>query len=155
MLFWCHCLNSYIWNKHVATYNIKVYKNLLEIEKSTWFFRGDGQKLMFTHKKEGETKISKNLSKWFTDGPLLTVFYLFQSYVCSFDDNSFSSSTGVIPITSPGKWMPDTNPMPFPDCSVVTHSNVVMTPSTLTFDISESEDSGSVCDDPFFLKEVM
>ena len=51
--------------------------------------------------------------------------------------------------------MPDTNPMPFPDCSVVTHSNVVMTPSTLTFDISESEDSGSVCDDPFFLKEVM
>ena len=88
-------MNSYIWNKHVATYNIKVYKNLLEIEKSTWFFRGDGQKLMFTHKKEGETKISKNLSKWFTDGPLLTVFYLFQSYVCSFDDNSFSSSTGM------------------------------------------------------------
>ena len=44
--------------------------------------------------------------------------------------------------------------MPFPDCSVVTHSNVMMTPSKLTFDITEDEDSDSVCDDPFFLKEV-
>ena len=82
------------------------------------------------------------------------VFSKLQNYVCSFEDDTYFSSAGVIPITSPGKWLPETNPMPFPDCSVVTHSNVMMTPSKLTFDITEDEDSDSVCDDPFFLKEV-
>ena len=85
---------------------------------------------------------------------LYTYIFFFQNYVCSFEDNTSSSSTGIIPITSLGKWLPDTNPMPFPDCSVVTHSNVVMAPSTLTFDISQSDESDSVCDDPFFVKEV-
>ena len=83
---------------------------------------------------------------------------LFQNYVCSFEDEDVDtfppSPMGIIPISSPRKWLPETNPMPFPDCSVVTHSNVVMTPSKVTFDISENEESDSVCDDPFFLREV-
>ena len=63
-----------------------------------------------------------------------------------------------MPIMNPGTWLPDTNPLPFPDCSVVTHSKVLMSPTSLTLEVEgdqeSSSSSSSVCDDPTFLQKV-
>ncbi len=56
-------------------------------------------------------------------------------------------------------WGPPTNPFPFPDCSVVSHSRMLYTPSFFSFGILQKKDSdighqGNDCEDPFFLKQV-
>ena len=50
-----------------------------------------------------------------------------------------------------------TNPMPVPDCSVVTHSDILVTPTTLTLEVTpkeSNEEMDSVCDDPHLIKKV-
>ena len=49
------------------------------------------------------------------------------------------------------------NPMPVPDCSVVTHSDILVAPTTLTLEVTSqqaNEETGSICDDPTLLKKV-
>lgn len=68
----------------------------------------------------------------------------------------------AVPIGQPGKWLPESNPLPpVADCSVVTHSNVLMTPTTLTLEVAtNSSEQGhkssqqSVCNDHNFLKKL-
>ena len=50
-----------------------------------------------------------------------------------------------------------TNPMPVPDCSVVTHSDILVAPTTLTLEVApkeSNEEMDSVCDDPHLIKKV-
>ena len=50
-----------------------------------------------------------------------------------------------------------TNPMPVPDCSVVTHSDILVAPTTLTLEVApkeSNEEMDSVCNDPHLLKKV-
>ncbi|CAL4065422.1 unnamed protein product, partial [Meganyctiphanes norvegica] len=56
-----------------------------------------------------------------------------QDYFCAYD----------------GLWLPDNNPMPFPDCSVSSVSNTIAQTGELAM-----EDDASVCDDIFFLAQV-
>ena len=74
-------------------------------------------------------------------------------------------SNRLIPLTDLSRdgaeqWLPKENPFPFPDCSVVSHASVVLTPATLTLDLDipsggrSPNNDQSVCDDPFFLKQV-
>ncbi len=68
-----------------------------------------------------------------------------------------TSGRKAVPIRQPGQWQPETNPMPVPDCSVVTHSNVLMTPTTLTLEMSQGEnqaESTSLCNDKDLLEQV-
>ena len=56
-----------------------------------------------------------------------------QDYFCAYD----------------GQWLPDVNPMPFPDCSVTTHSNTVIQDGVLRLDAEPK-----VCDDPFLMSSM-
>ncbi|XP_063877551.1 sushi, von Willebrand factor type A, EGF and pentraxin domain-containing protein 1-like isoform X4 [Scylla paramamosain] len=56
-----------------------------------------------------------------------------QDYFCAYD----------------GVWLPDDNPMPFPDCSVTSVSNSIAQEGELAL-----EDDGSVCDDIFLMGQV-
>ena len=72
-------------------------------------------------------------------------------------------------------WYPKTNPFPFPDCSVVSHSKMIMTPAVISFGIlekkrkrkndpedkwrdfeqeEEEEEEEDICNDMFFLRQV-
>ena len=47
--------------------------------------------------------------------------------------------------------------MPVPDCSVVTHSDILVAPTTLTLEVApkeSNEEMDSVCDDPHLIKKV-
>ncbi|KAK8726504.1 hypothetical protein OTU49_010282 [Cherax quadricarinatus] len=56
-----------------------------------------------------------------------------QDYFCAYD----------------GIWLPDDNPMPFPDCSVTSISNTISQAGEMAVD-----DDGSVCDDIFFMGQI-
>lgn len=56
-----------------------------------------------------------------------------RSYFCAYD----------------GQWLPDDNPMPFPDCSLTTHTNAIIQDGLLRLD---GEDQ--VCDDPFLMSQM-
>ncbi|XP_068228821.1 sushi, von Willebrand factor type A, EGF and pentraxin domain-containing protein 1-like isoform X2 [Palaemon carinicauda] len=56
-----------------------------------------------------------------------------QDYFCAYD----------------GIWLPDDNPMPFPECSVTSVSNTIAQAGEMAMD-----DDGSVCDDIFFMGQV-
>ncbi|XP_050712143.1 sushi, von Willebrand factor type A, EGF and pentraxin domain-containing protein 1-like isoform X3 [Eriocheir sinensis] len=56
-----------------------------------------------------------------------------QDYFCAYD----------------GVWLPDDNPVPFPDCSVTSISNSIAQEGELAL-----EDDGSVCDDIFLMGQV-
>ncbi|XP_045583570.2 sushi, von Willebrand factor type A, EGF and pentraxin domain-containing protein 1 isoform X3 [Procambarus clarkii] len=56
-----------------------------------------------------------------------------QDYFCAYD----------------GVWLPDDNPLPFPDCSVTSVSNSISQAGEMAM-----EDDGSVCDDIFFMGQV-
>ena len=81
------------------------------------------------------------------------------------------------PVETTQPWLPESNPPPFPDCSVVSHSNMVIAmPTSMTFEIGGGESSkenamygdyydyedsdgnesfpSSACDDQFFLGQV-
>ena len=85
---------------------------------------------------------------------------LFQDYVCSRDkEKEVAISSMPVPISQPGKWLPGSNPMPVPDCSVVTHSDTLVAPTTLTLEVTpqqtdEETESSSICDDPTLLAKV-
>ena len=80
------------------------------------------------------------------------------------------------PVENAQEWLPESNPPPFPDCSVVSHSSMVVTmPSSMTFELTtpdgnedellsyeddyydfdeENTFPDSACDDSFFLGKV-
>ena len=94
----------------------------------------------------------------------------------SFDyESAFASNIGLArPVEEVQEWLPESNPPPFPDCSVVSHSSLVVSmPTSMTFELSSPEDSEednlyeedyydqdsnhfpqSACDDQFFLGKV-
>ena len=85
-----------------------------------------------------------------------------------------SDITIAKPVENTQDWLPESNPPPFPDCSVVSHSSMVVTmPTSMTFEFmapdgNEDEDlyeddyydpdannfMDSACDDHFFLGKV-
>ena len=90
-------------------------------------------------------------------------------------ESAFASNIGLArPIQDVQEWLPESNPPPFPDCSVVSHSSLVVSmPSSMTFELSSpsrddvdnmyeedyyDQDSESIpqsaCDDKFFLGKV-
>ena len=79
------------------------------------------------------------------------------------------------PVEKTQDWFPDSNPPPFPDCSVVSHSSMVIEmPTSLTFEIADPKNDNeydlsyddeyhgqeansfpnSACDDSLFLGQV-
>ena len=79
------------------------------------------------------------------------------------------------PVENVQEWLPESNPPPFPDCSVVSHSSLVVTmPASMTFEFAADDNidgerefyeddyddqdvgtsTGSACDDQFFLGKV-
>ena len=79
------------------------------------------------------------------------------------------------PVENVQEWLPESNPPPFPDCSVVSHSSLVVTmPTSMTFEFAANDNineegefyedeyddrdgdtsTGSACDDQFFLGKV-
>ena len=61
----------------------------------------------------------------------------------------------AIPIMEPQAWLPESNPIPFPDCSVVYHATMAMTSASMMFDLPEDEtDMDTFCDDSYFLSQV-
>jgi hypothetical protein len=99
-----------------------------------------------------QVKISRNLCIKYH-----ATFFFLKDYVCPRSTEENIRRTTAIPVMTPGLWLPETNPLPFPDCSVVSHSSLLMTPTSLTLDIKQknnADQSSSVCDDPLFLKEV-
>ena len=78
------------------------------------------------------------------------------------------------PVENTQDWLPESNPPPFPDCSVVSHSSLVVTmPTSMSFEFATSDENedeaffeddyydqdansipGSACDDQFFLGKV-
>ena len=90
-----------------------------------------------------------------------------------FEDNS---NIGLArPVENVQEWLPESNPPPFPDCSVVSHSSLVVTmPTSMTFEFAADDNNdeegefyedeyddqdgetstGSACDDQFFLGKV-
>lgn len=58
-----------------------------------------------------------------------------------------------MPISQPGEWKPESKNV---DCSVVSHSNVLMTPTTLTLEVATDDDDTQepICNDPNFLSKV-
>ena len=78
------------------------------------------------------------------------------------------------PVEDTQDWLPESNPPPFPDCSVVSHSSLVVSmPTSMSFEFASSdgnEDEAlfeddyydqdasnfpqSACDDQFFLGKV-
>ena len=88
-------------------------------------------------------------------------------------ESAFVSNIGIArPIEVVQEWLPESNPPPFPDCSVVSHSSLVVSmPTSMTFELSSpsgdednmyddyyDQDSGSItqsaCDDQYFLGKV-
>ena len=60
----------------------------------------------------------------------------------------------ALAVDDPKAWLPEMNPPPFPDCSVVSHSTMAVTSATFNFDMDAAavageglEDFDSVCDD--------
>ena len=79
------------------------------------------------------------------------------------------------PVENVQEWLPESNPPPFPDCSVVSHSSLVVTmPTSMIFEFAADDEideegefyedeyddqdvgtsTGSACDDQFFLGKV-
>ena len=59
----------------------------------------------------------------------------------------------------PNSWLPEANPPPFPDCSVVTHATMAVTSTVFNFDIDGSygddlEEFDSICDDQRLMVKV-
>ena len=90
-------------------------------------------------------------------------------------ESAFASNIGLArPIQDVQEWLPESNPPPFPDCSVVSHSSLVVSmPTSMTFELSSppgnevdnmydedyyDQDSENIpqsaCDDKFFLGKV-
>ena len=90
-------------------------------------------------------------------------------------ESAFASNIGLArPIQDVQEWLPESNPPPFPDCSVVSHSSLVVSmPSSMTFELSSpsgddvdnmyeedyyDQDSENIpqsaCDDKFFMGKV-
>lgn len=90
-------------------------------------------------------------------------------------ESAFASKIGLArPIQDVQEWLPESNPPPFPDCSVVSHSSLVVSmPTSMTFELSSpsgddvdnmyeedyyDQDSENIpqsaCDDKFFLGKV-
>ena len=62
-----------------------------------------------------------------------------------------------IKVEGPGSWLPPSNVLPFPDCSVAALSSVISIPTDLKLSVvsSRKEDKETtLCDDSFFLKQV-
>ena len=62
-------------------------------------------------------------------------------------------------ILYPNSWLPEANPPPFPDCSVVTHATMAVTSTVFNFDIDGSygddlEEFDSICDDQRLMVKV-
>ena len=59
-------------------------------------------------------------------------------------------------VSGPGSWLPPSNVMPFPDCSVTALSSVISIPTDLKLSVSgrKKDKDRSLCDDTFFLKQV-
>lgn len=67
-------------------------------------------------------------------------------------ENQRKKRSLAMPIHDPPKWLPETNPSPFPDCSVATHTTMAVASASMDFEIPTSADS--FCDDPLFLGQV-
>ena len=91
-------------------------------------------------------------------------------------ESAFTSDIGLArPVEDLQEWLPESNPPPFPDCSVVSHSSLVVSmPTSMTFELTSPEGNDndnmydddyydpdslnfpqSACDDQFFLGEVI
>ena len=94
------------------------------------------------------------------------------------DDMGLEDNTNIglaRPVENVQEWLPESNPPPFPDCSVVSHSSLVVTmPTSMTFEFAADDNideerefyedeyddqdadtsTGSACDDQFFLGKV-
>ena len=87
----------------------------------------------------------------------------------------YSPNVGMArPVEDTQDWLPESNPPPFPDCSVVSHSSLVVTmPTSMSFEFASSDENedesffeddyydqeassvpSSACDDQFFLGKV-
>ena len=88
-----------------------------------------------------------------------------------FASSSYATKLDIArPVEEVQEWLPESNPPPFPDCSVVSHSNLVVTmPTSLMFEFSGPDINGddtdyydpetsnvpeSACDDKYFLGQV-
>ena len=72
----------------------------------------------------------------------------------------------ALAVDDPQAWMPEMNPPPFPDCSVVSHATMAVTSATFNFDLDDTktdypeeegdglEDFDSVCDDQRLMAKV-
>ena len=58
-------------------------------------------------------------------------------------ESAFASNIGLArPVEDVQEWLPESNPPPFPDCSVVSHSSLVVSiPTSLTFEFTSPEDN--------------
>ena len=91
-------------------------------------------------------------------------------------ESAFTSDIGLArPVEDLQEWLPESNPPPFPDCSVVSHSSLVVSmPTSMTFELTSPEGNEndnmyeddyydpdsinfpkSACDDQFFLGKVI
>ena len=53
-----------------------------------------------------------------------------------------------------GQWLPAENPLPFPDCSVTTHSNELIQDGLLRLVDVGQTDEEKICQDPFLLSQM-
>jgi hypothetical protein len=64
-----------------------------------------------------------------------------EDYFCPTDLEPVSTvknrSRSGFTVDDPGKWFPESNPLPFPDCTVVSHSSMIVTPTSLTLQFSD------------------
>lgn len=61
-----------------------------------------------------------------------------RSYFCAYD----------------GQWLPADNPLPFPDCSVTTHSDALIQDGLLVFSPSNESEEEKLCQDPFLMSQM-